>query len=134
MIRPRKLTRYQLAACVLFIISSWGQDPMAQTKDDCLLDPGAKRSPLFQRQCLNAESDPEWPQTPDRTRKSYSPFSSHRMDLKAGLFRDDSSVALFGLGIGYRLGPSTRLAGQTGFGGTPYDPQLATTFGFRFDF
>ncbi len=134
MIRPCKLTRYKLAAFALFIISSWAQEPMAQTKDNCLLDPGAKISPLFQRQCLNSDSDPEWPQASDTTKKSWRLYSAHQMDVKAGLFRDESSVALFGLGMGYRLGTSTRLTGQTGFGGAPYDPQLATTFGFRFDF
>jgi hypothetical protein len=134
MIRKGGYTRPQLAAFALFIISAWAQDPMAQTKDDCLLDPGAKNSPLFQKQCLNAESDPEWPQAADTTKKSWRLYSSHQMDVKAGLFRDESRVALFGLGMGYRLGTSTRFTGQTGFGGSPYDPQLATTFGFRLDF
>ncbi len=103
MIRKGGYTRPQLAAFALFIISAWAQDPMAQTKDDCLLDPGAKNSPLFQKQCLNAESDPEWPQAADTTKKSWRLYSSHQMDVKAGLFRDESRVALFGLGMGYRL-------------------------------
>ena len=134
MIRKRKQTWHNLAVGALFLICSWAQDSMAQTKDNCLLDPGAKSSPLFQRQCLNSESDAEWPQSFNKRRKGWSLFSSPQMDVKAGLFRDESSVALFGMGIGYRLAPWARLSGQTGFGGSPYDPQLATTFGFRFDF
>ena len=127
-----------LSICLVFPCGQSATAQEASTGGDlCILEPGAKESLLFERQCLNDglnEQGRELPLTSANKNKGQRWFERGNMKWKAGLMKDDSDTKLFGFGFVYRLTPSTRLSGQAGYGGAPYSPEGTVTFGFRFDF
>ena len=127
-----------LAALAISLAALCWQDAAAQEasagNDICVLDPGAKVSLLFERQCLNSQQQNDLPRFSTKRQKVWTWLASQRMDLQAGLLKDDSDVKLIGFGFNYHLTPSTRFSGQSGFGGAPYSPQETVAFGFRVNF
>ena len=127
-----------LAICLVFPCGQNAAAQKATTGDgSCVLEPGAKESLLFERQCLNNglnEQSRELPLSSASKNKGQGWLDRGNMKWKAGLMKDDSDMKLFGFGFVYRMTPSTRLSGQAGYGGAPYSPEGTATFGFRFDF
>ena len=127
-----------LAICLVFPCGQNAAAQKATTGDGpCVLEPGAKESLLFERQCLNNglnEQGRELPLSSTNRNKGQGWLDRGNINWKAGLMKDDSDTKLFGLGFDYRITASTRLSGQAGFGGAPYSPEETVTVGFRFDF